>query len=55
MPGTDDGQGDDDAARRMIMQQDWLDLTEIVVGVRVCEATGVRLYGAEKYPGLGGR
>ena len=39
MPEADDSQGDD-AARRMIIEQDWLDLTDLVVKRRVCEATG---------------
>ena len=39
MPDLSDGHGDE-AARRMIIQQDWLDLTDLVVKQRVCEATG---------------
>jgi hypothetical protein len=34
-----DGRGDE-AARRMVIQQEWLDLTDLVVKQRVCEATG---------------
>ena len=43
MHDTSDGQGDQ-AARHMIAQRDWLDLTDLVVERRVCEATGVPLY-----------